>query len=399
MASESDPASAKGSPQSLRFEGDRGAGRSRWIALAVALALAAWLGSGYLLPSTEPQGAESDEGDGDIAPVQVAVRDSEAEPVRQVFVAEGQAEPERDTQVLAEATGSIAEVAVSRGDMVEAGQVIGRIAPARAQGELDRAQEEYERALRDFENAQTLLDRGVATVDRLAQARAALAAAESQLTNAREALEDTAIRAPFEGRIEALEIAQGEFISAGSPAARLVDLTPLSVTVRVPQQDLRGISEGQGAEVSFITGETRDGTVAFVGAAADAETRTFPAEIEVANDDRAIPAGISAQVRIPRDEVEAHFLSPAILSLDPASRLGIKTVAEDDTVEFHPVTIVRAGTEGIWVSGLPDPARIITVGQGFVSAGETVEPRPEDELDIGQMRERLLDTPAAPENE
>ncbi|MFP4238227.1 MAG: efflux RND transporter periplasmic adaptor subunit [Rhodosalinus sp.] len=397
MSGESDPASGRERPEPLRFEGDRGAGRSRWIALVAALALAAWLGSALILPPEDEQAASGN--DGTIAPVQVAVRESAAEPVRQVFVAEGQSEPERDTRVLAEATGSIAEVPVDKGDLVEAGQVIGRIAPARAQAELDRAQEEYDRALREFENAQTLLDRGVATADRLAQARAALAAAESQLTNAREALEDTTIRAPFAGRIESLEIEEGEFISGGNPAARLVDLTPLSVTVRIPQQELRGIREGQEAEVRFITGETRDGTVAFVGAAADPQTRTFAAEIEVANDDRAIPAGISAQVSIPREEVEAHFLSPAILSLDPAGRLGIKTVTDENTVEFHPVTIVRAGTEGIWVTGLPDPARIITVGQGFVSDGETVEPRPESELDIGRMRERLLDTPAAPESQ
>jgi multidrug efflux system membrane fusion protein len=329
----------------------------------------------------------------------VAVRESAAEPVTQVFVAEGEAEPERDTRVLAEATGGVAEVAVTKGTVVEAGQVLGRISSERARAEVNRAQEEYDRALREFENAQTLLDRGVATVDRLAQARAALAAAESQLTAAEEALEDTTIRAPFAGRVESLEIDEGEFVTSGTPVARIVDLTPLTVTVRVPQQELRGIEEGQSAEVSFITGETRAGTVSFVGAAADPETRTFAAEIEVANDDRAIPAGISAQVRIPRGEVEAHFLSPAILSLDPAGRLGIKTVTPENTVEFHPVEIVRAGTEGIWVTGLPDPARIITVGQGFVSAGEAVAPRPEAELDLGQMRDRLLETPPAPEGE
>lgn len=398
MSSDAKPGTGNDGPERLRFEGDKGAGRSKWIALVVALALAAWMGSGYIFPADDDeQTAAADEGGP--APVQVAVREAVAEPVTQVFVAEGEAEPERDTRVLAEATGGVAEVAVTKGTVVEAGQVLGRISSERARAEVNRAQEEYDRALREFENAQTLLDRGVATVDRLAQARAALAAAESQLTAAEEALEDTTIRAPFAGRVESLEIDEGEFVTSGTPVARIVDLTPLTVTVRVPQQELRGIEEGQSAEVSFITGETRSGTVSFVGAAADPQTRTFAAEIEVANDDRAIPAGISAQVRIPRGKVEAHFLSPAILSLDPAGRLGIKTVTAENSVEFHPVEIVRAGTEGIWVTGLPDPARIITVGQGFVSAGEAVAPRPESELDLGQMRDRLLETPPAPEGE
>jgi multidrug efflux system membrane fusion protein len=55
-------------------------------------------------------------------------------------------------------------------------------------------------------------------------------------------------------------------------------------------------------------------------------------------------------------------------------------VTDDDTVAFNPVEIVRAQTDGIWVAGLPSKARIITVGQGFVAEGETVDPRPAEEL-------------------
>ena len=109
---------------------------------------------------------------------------------------------------------------------------------------------------------------------------------------------------------------------------------------------------------------------------AAADTRTFLAEVEVANADGKVPAGISAQVRIPTGEVSAHFLSPAILSLGTDGTLGIKTVADGDTVVFTPITIVRAQTDGIWVTGLPDASRIITVGQGYVNDGEVVAPQP-----------------------
>jgi multidrug efflux system membrane fusion protein len=40
---------------------------------------------------------------------------------------------------------------------------------------------------------------------------------------------------------------------------------------------------------------------------------------------------------------------------------------------------VRAQTDGIWVSGLPDEARIISIGQGFVNDGETVDPQPDED--------------------
>jgi multidrug efflux system membrane fusion protein len=102
------------------------------------------------------------------------------------------------------------------------------------------------------------------------------------------------------------------------------------------------------------------------------------ARIEVANADGAIPAGISAQLRIPTGKQTAHFVSPAILSLDTDGTLGIKTVNADNVVEFNRIGIVRAQTDGIWVSGLPDKTQIISIGQGFVNDGETVDPQPEE---------------------
>ncbi|MEN8918601.1 MAG: HlyD family efflux transporter periplasmic adaptor subunit, partial [Octadecabacter sp.] len=155
---------------------------------------------------------------------------------------------------------------------------------------------------------------------------------------------------------------------------RLVDITPLTVAIQVPQQSLTRLSVGQPATVRFITGEERTGTVTFVGTSAAAETRTFLAEVEVENDDGAIPAGISAEVIIPTGEATAHFLSPSIVSLSTEGDLGVKTVNSDDIVEFYPIQIVKAQIDGIWVTGLPDSVDIITVGQGFVNATETVAP-------------------------
>ena len=179
--------------------------------------------------------------------------------------------------------------------------------------------------------------------------------------------------------MEELDINEGEFVSAGAQVARIVDNTPLSIRIQVPQQALKDIKVGQEADVDFITGISATGVVKFVGTSANAETRTFQAEIEVDNADGAIPAGISAQLRIPTGELVAHFVSPAILSLGTDGTLGVKTVNGDDVVEFHEVSIVRAQTDGIWVSGLPEQARIIAIGQGFVSDGERVTALPEGE--------------------
>ena len=366
----------------LDFHNERGATRSRWIAALLTLVIFGWMGSGYILPTPEVEDTTAQDED---LPriVSVAVAPSSAQTVTQYFVAEGQAQPDRVTSLRAESTGEIAEVLVNKGDMIEANAVIARFDTTQASADLRRAEEELARATREFENATTLVDRGVATNDRLVQARAALASAEASVTAANEMFGNSEISAPFAGRLEALSLNAGEFVSAGSEVGQIVDNTPLTVTIQVPQQSLRNVKAGQTAEVNFITGETSTGVVDFVGSSANDATRTFLAEISVENADGAIPAGVSAEVRIPTGETTAHFLSPAILSLGTDGTLGIKSVDQDEKVVFSQIKIERAETDGVWVSGLPETLDVITVGQGYVNDGEQVKAMTEVELAEG----------------
>jgi multidrug efflux system membrane fusion protein len=330
-----------------------------------------WMVSGFILPSPEQAQnitLETPE------PTAVAVATSQAERVTQFYQAEGQALPDRDTMLRASNSGDVAEVLISKGQDVSTGDIIARLDPSTNIAEANRAAEALAQAQREFSNAQQLLERGFATQDRLTQARAALASAEAQVIEIEQAAETLTITAPFDGRIETLDLDSGEFVSAGSEVGRLVDISPLTIAIQVPQQSLTRLKVGQKARVVFITGEERNGSVTFVGTSAAAETRTFLAEIEVANEDSAIPAGISAEVIIPTGEVTAHFLPPSIVSLDTQGSLGIKTVDSENIVTFYPIAVVKAQIDGIWVTGLPDTVDVITVGQGFVNIGDTVAP-------------------------
>lgn len=356
--------------EELSFQDDKGAWRSTWIAAGLVLAIVGWMGSGYILPSDDEDTVQPT--DKSVEPVAVTVEESATQAVTLYFQAEGQAKPDRDTAIRAEVSGDVAEVFVKKGADVGDGAVIARLSATRAEADLRRAREELDRAQREFDNASELLERGVATVDRVSQARATLAAANAQVTTAEEAMESLEITAPFAGRIETLSLDKGEFVQAGADVGRIVDNRPLTVAIQVPQQALGRIKSGQTARVNFITGEEREGTVSFVSTAASAETRTFLTEITVSNEDGAIPAGISAEIRIPTGTEAAHFVQPSTISLSPEGRLGVKTVDDADTVVFDPIEVVRAEIDGVWVTGLPDTARIITVGQGFVREGETV---------------------------
>ena len=121
-------------------------------------------------------------------------------------------------------------------------------------------------------------------------------------------------------------------------------------------------------------------------------TRTFRVELEVPNPDGRFAAGTSAELVIEDEPVPAHRVSSALLALDDAGTIGVKAVDDEGVVTFHPARVVRAEADAVWLTGLPERLRLITVGQGFVRPGDRVEVVPEaatgaaDAEDEGEAR-------------
>lgn len=189
---------------------------------------------------------------------------------------------------------------------------------------------------------------------------------------AREEISDTTVESSISGTVSAVFVNDGQVAPAGTAIARVVDNSPLRVTVNVSQRDVGRIDVGGEAVVSFATGDLANGRICFVAPMADPETRTFQVEIRVPNQDQQIPSLVSTEVRMNTGETEAHLVSPAILTLSDAGALGVKSIDDSNRVRFHPVEVIRAGTDGVWVSGLPEKVQLISTGQGFVRDEEKV---------------------------
>ena len=109
-------------------------------------------------------------------------------------------------------------------------------------------------------------------------------------------------------------------------------------------------------------------------AAPDPTTRTFRVEIEVPNPDLTLRDGQTAEIVIASEGTSAHLLPQSALTLNDEGTLGVRTVIEENTVSFMPVTILRDTPNGIWLAGLPKEASVIVIGQEYVTDGVTVDP-------------------------
>ena len=180
------------------------------------------------------------------------------------------------------------------------------------------------------------------------------------------------VKAPFDGYLETFSVKEGDYLNTGAVCATIIDPDPMRLIGEVSEKEINLVKVGAKAVAELISGKKVEGVVSFVSTSANKGTRTFRVEIDVKNSDRSIRDGVSAQIAIEGDTILAHKISPSILMLGEAGELGIRTVNEDDQVEFKKIEILEDSMEGIWITGLPKNTRIITVGQEYVFQGQTV---------------------------
>jgi len=363
--------------------------RSYLIALIVAVAAALWLASPVVERLVRPSVDDAAQGEstasapaaraGDEAePIRVRVRRSVATPHVDHLILTGRTEPARQATLRAETAGRIVAVEARKGAMVEQDEVIVRLDPADREASLAEATALLEQRRIEYDAARKLTDKGFQSQTRLAEARADLEAAQAQQQRIALDIERTEIRAPFDGVLQARSVEIGDYVGIGDPVATFVDLDPLLAVAEVSEREISGVDRNAQATVRLVSGERISGPLRYVSSVGAEGTRTFRIEVELPNPDSGLPAGMTAEVRLPVRTVPAHAMSAAVLTLDDEGIVGVKAVDADDVVRFHPVEVVADGANGLWVAGLPAELRLITVGQEFVLPGQKVVPVPED---------------------
>jgi len=341
------------------------------IAIAMSVFLMVWMASGLL--RSQKESTVTSLGEHTSRRTLVQVQTQTAQSVQLELTVQGHVEPNRDVTIRSDIAGRVAEVLVEEGQWMDADTVLVRLDTQDRQIKLAKEKALLQSRQKAYQRAQVLAKENFQSKSAIDDAFAALKAAEASVAQMELEIKQLTIKAPFAGIIDVRMVEKGGYVGANGEVARFVDNSPLIVVVQVSQQNVQQLAKGAETLVRFATGEKKIGTLRYISPLANQNTRTFRVEIEVENPDHVIPAGISAEVQIPTEKVTGHFVSPAILSLDEKGEMGVKTVTEDNVVEFYPITILQAATDGVWIKGLPASARIITVGQGFVEDGSAVD--------------------------
>lgn len=349
--------------------------RNYRMAIIVALLATLWLLSGVFFGSDEHDGSAVKGASANkpvVETMRVKARKIQAQPYTTRVVVNSRTEPNRSVRLRAELDGVIAALPVQEGEWVEAGAVICELEAEDRPERLALARSALKKAKLDYAGAQKLKGKGLQSESAMAQFEVALASATADWKRAQVEVDNLKIRAPFSGVVNRHAVELGDFIRRGEECGTLLDMDPMLVVGEVAETEVARLNTGAPASAQLQGGALKEGHLRYVSQAADPVTRAYAVEVALANPERQLRSGISARLALPTGEVLAHRVPASLLTLDDRGDLGVRTLDQENRVQFFNIQMISDGEDGVWITGLPAQVTLITVGQEYVNEGEQV---------------------------
>lgn len=265
-------------------------------------------------------------------------------------VLDGVIEAVNRSTVSAQTSGRIIDLPFDVDDFVEQGQVIVRFRDTeqkagveRAQASLDEAQAQLAQAQSEYERIRSLLDKKLVSKAQMDQARAAYESAKARqdaataaLTQAREQLEHTVVRAPYSGIVVARHVEIGETATVGQALMTGLSLEHLRVVVDVPQQYIDALRRNRAARVLLPDGTSLDARSIRIFPYASDTSHTFRVRVTLPEGQHGVYPGMLVKVAfvsghkqsllVPADAVVHRSEVTAVYVLDKQGKLHFRQV-------------------------------------------------------------------------
>jgi len=182
--------------------------------------------------------------------------------------------------------GRLIEFPILDGQVVEQGDLIGRLDPSDFVAQLDSAQASFAAARDEYNRQSTLLQRRVISQSEFDRQREIFNVAEANLRTAQKAVEDTRLFAPFKGRVAHRFVRNFQSVQARELIVLLQDISTLEVDVQLPEsvmssvqrnatvEDVRPLIEAK-VEFAALPGQQFDLKLNSFSTNASAASRTF----------------------------------------------------------------------------------------------------------------------------
>jgi RND family efflux transporter MFP subunit len=226
----------------------------------------------------------------------------------------GSVQPERRADLRAEVSAIVLQVLRENGDVVRRGDLLVRLddtairdALASAESASRAAAQAFEQAGRQFERMKTLRSSGMASAQQLEDAevrrnnaQSDLESAKARVVLARQQLQRTEVRAPFDGVVSDRKVSAGDTAQVGKELLKVIDPASMRFEGLVSADHIGDVKPGQA--VSFRVNGYPDqeftGKIRRVNPAANVTTRQVEVLVDFTGEKQPRLAGLYAEGRI-----------------------------------------------------------------------------------------------------
>lgn len=301
----------------------------------------------------------------------------------------GRLAPNREVTLAAEISGVVESYHADIGDRVKKDQILLRIdstdyrlALMEAEAGLAIAQSRLDLAKKVYERAKTLLPKKVITPDDFDKSEADYLGAGASMKRAtvlvdiaKERLDKTRIRSPFDSLIAERMIEVGQMIGAGQPVLTVAEFASMRVKIYLAEKDYVQLDREDPVSIMVEAYPDVDitGRIDRVRIKADERTNTFGVEILLDNPGLFLKAGMTARVRITADTVHDTILIPQSTVQYKRDRQEVFVVGSDQRAEPRRVLLGRSTDDRIQVlDGLIPGDQLVVSGGQYLKSGDKV---------------------------
>lgn len=272
----------------------------------------------FLVPQLAACGGEAETSESDIKelrPIQIFTTVARKELIVDPILATGEVIADKATQITPSVDGVIDQVYVQVGDKVRRGQPLFMTRQAdfknrvmQLEQALNLAEAELAQSIRQFRRTKSLRERDVVSQGRLDEvatgyniARARLGIAQANLVEAKQALTDSVVTAPYDGVVTERLVDEGTMLTLmrGSPVVEVVKLDIVEIVVRVPAAQLPRLTVETKATLNVDGGAAPIETqIHVINDRVDARTRSVEVRLRIDNADLSLKPGMFAKVTL-----------------------------------------------------------------------------------------------------
>lgn len=258
----------------------------------------------------------------------------------------------------------------AKANLQHAEMTLNRIRSLYAQGiiskdRLDEAERSYAIMRAENETARANTAQIRVKEQEVASAQAFLEQMKASLNVAEIRLSHTVLSAPFSGLVTEVLVEQGEFVTAGQPVAKLVDISNLYISATIDEADIRKIKVGQDVRVTIdaFPGKTFHGILSEISPVVSVkrlESRTSKVKVKLDPGINGFMPGLSADIEVIVGKGENVLYIPTSIIVEKENKKMVFVVQNGKVAQ-------REVKVGLWnwdyteiLEGLKEDEQVVT---------------------------------------